>query len=125
MELCRLHVVKGNDTIEVTTEVATLHGGIQMTFAQKILRSEHVGVKQLKNNLSEYLKDKNSVVVTNRGTPTNVILPYDEAMDLIDLVEELSDPELIQTIQEGREAIAQGAAGIDVDKAFEEYQHVE
>lgn len=93
-----------------------------MTFAQKILRSEYVGVKQLKNNLSEYLKEKESVVVTNRGRPTNVILSYDEVMDLVDLVEEISDPDLIRTIQEGREAIARGAKGIDVNEAFDEYR---
>lgn len=93
-----------------------------MAIAQKILRSEHVGVKQLKNNLSEYLREKSTLVVTNRGKPTNVILSYDEAMDLIDLVEELSDPELIEAIREGREAIKDGSEGVSVDETFENYK---
>jgi len=93
-----------------------------MSLATKILRSERVGVKHLKNNLSEYLKEKDTIVVTNRGKPTNIILSYNEALDLIDIVEELSDPELLQTIQEGRKAIAVGAEGVDVQDAFEEFR---
>lgn len=93
-----------------------------MSFAKKILRSEHVGVKRLKDNLSEYLRDNETVVVTNRGRPTNVIMSYNEAMDLIDLLEELSDSELLETIQEGRQAIAEGSEGISAEDAFSEYR---
>lgn len=86
--------------------------------ALDILKAPHVGVRDLKEKLSKYLKDERPLIVTERGTPKKVIVPYDEMIEVLEILDELSDREALQTVQEGRKAIAAGAKGVPVSKLF-------
>jgi len=89
-----------------------------MGIATDLLHAPHVGIRDLKENLSRFLKTKKPFVVTDNGTPVDVIVPYAEMLELLDLFDEIQDMETIKTIQEGRESIKAGAKGIPASKLF-------
>ena len=90
-----------------------------MTLASILLRAPHIGVRQFKEKLSRFLKSGNPLVITERGVPVEVVIPYAEALEMVDLVDEATDFEALKSVQEGREAIKKGAAGLSVSRLFE------
>ncbi|MCX5794177.1 MAG: type II toxin-antitoxin system prevent-host-death family antitoxin [Elusimicrobia bacterium] len=78
-----------------------------MTLAQ-ILKARHVGVKELKNNLSMLLRTHKPIVATDRGQPAYMLIPYDEMVDLLEMLEESRDQALVAMVQSGRKAYAAG-----------------
>ncbi len=85
-----------------------------------LLKAEHVGARALRNNLFEFLKEDGPLVVTDRGKPVRVILNYEKILELLDMLDELSDPETVEAVREGRKAIAKGVKGIPVSRLFNE-----
>ena len=83
-----------------------------MNIAMSILRAPHVGVRELKEKLSALLKRDRPLVVTDHGEPTNVILPYGDVMELLDILEEFNDAETHELVKSGRDAVREGAEGI-------------
>ncbi len=89
-----------------------------MSIATNLLKSEHIGIRHLREHLSEILKRQKPLIVTDRGTPVNVLLPYSDMIELTDILEELSNPEVLETIRKGRAAIKAGAKGVPVSRLF-------
>ena len=88
-----------------------------MRIATDLLKASHVGIRDFKERLStNFLKEP--LIITDRGTPVSVNLPYSDMMELIDILDELSDTETLATVQEGRKAIALGTKGISVSALF-------
>ncbi|MBU2541238.1 MAG: hypothetical protein KJ593_04990 [Candidatus Omnitrophica bacterium] len=88
-----------------------------MNIATDLVKATHIGIRELKEHLSRGNLDK-LLVITDRGQPVSVNLPYEDILELLDLLDELSDPETIATIKKGRAAIKAGAKGIPVSKLF-------
>ncbi len=88
-----------------------------MSIATELLKAKHIGIRGLKNHLSKKFL-KSFLVITDRGTPVSVNLPYSDVLELADIIDELADLETIETIQEGRKAIKSGAKGIPVSNLF-------
>ncbi len=91
-----------------------------MKLAINLLKAPHIGIRDLKGHLSEFLKKEKPVVVTDRGQPINVILPYEEMLELLDILDEMDDEETKKTIEEGRKSIRRGEAGIPVSNLFKQ-----
>ncbi len=89
-----------------------------MSIATDLLRAHHIGIRDLKEHLSTKFLDE-ILVITDRGTPVSVNLPYSDVLELIDILDELADVEAMATIAEGREAIKAGAKGIPVSNLFD------
>ena len=89
-----------------------------MTVVQALLHAKHIGVRDLREHLSKRLKGKKAIVVTEHGTPTKLILSYQDLVELIEVLKELQDRAAVQTIQEGRKEIKAGAEGIPVSRLF-------
>ena len=89
-----------------------------MRLSTSLLKARHIGIRELKANLSKFLKQNKTMVITDHGTPTNVIVSYDDIVELIDILDELMDKSTIRSVQEGREAIASDSEGIPVSKLF-------
>jgi len=85
-----------------------------MNIATILLKAPHIGVRELKEKLSAFLKREEPLVVTDHGSPTSVILPYDDMVELLDVLDELNDMETRELVREGRKSIQSGAAGIPV-----------
>jgi len=89
-----------------------------MSVTTELLKAEHVGIRDLRTHLSSFLKINKPVVVTDRGTPSKVLLSYSDMLELTDILDELQDRETIKAVQDGRMAIANGAKGIPVENLF-------
>ena len=89
-----------------------------MSIALDLLKSDHVGIREIREKLSLILKKKKPVIITERGVPVNVLLPYSDMMELLDIFEEISDKETVKTVQEGRAAIKSGEKGVPVSGLF-------
>ncbi|MCX5783782.1 MAG: hypothetical protein NTW04_05025 [Elusimicrobia bacterium] len=74
-----------------------------MTLSQ-MLGARHVGVKELKNNISMLFKTHKPIVATDRGQPTYFLIPYEDIVELIEMIEEARDAKLIRAIQSGFQA---------------------
>ncbi len=88
-----------------------------MTTAVDLLKAKHCGVREYKEHLSaSFLKD--FVVITDRGKPVSVNLPYEEMLEILDIFDEILDPQTVSNILEGRKSIKSGAKGIPVSNLF-------
>ena len=85
-----------------------------MNIAINLFKAPHVGVRELKEKLSSFLKKDSPLIVTDHGEPTKVIVPYTEMVELLDILDEMSDPETLAAVAAGRKSIRQGAKGIAV-----------
>ena len=74
-----------------------------------LLKAKHIGIKEIKNHLSALLKTRKPMVATDRGKPTYFFIPYNEMVEIVEILEELSDPETLQRVQEGRRAYKKGS----------------
>ena len=88
-----------------------------MSIATDLLKAPHIGIRDLKEHLSmEALREL--LVITDRGTPVSVNIPYADVLELADIFDELSDLDTLSTIKEAREAIRAGGKGVCVSKLF-------
>ena len=89
-----------------------------MGLANDLLRAPHLGVRDLRNHFSDALKENDMLVVTEHGHPTRVLIPYEEMLEIIDLLDELKDREVMKTVMEGKKAVKEHSKGIPVSKLF-------
>jgi hypothetical protein len=88
-----------------------------MSIATDLLKAEHVGIRDIKEHLSTRLL-KDILVITDRGTPVSVNLPYLDVLELVDIIDELTDLETMAMVSEARMAIREGSKGISVANFF-------
>lgn len=93
-----------------------------MTLATILLRAPHIGVRQFKSGLSKFLKSRNPLIITERGVPVEVVIPYAEAIEMVDLIDEATDLETLKAVEEGREAIKTERKGISVLRLFSKFR---
>ncbi len=82
-----------------------------------LLRAQHVGIRDLKNRLSEFLAGGKPLVATDRGRPKYFLIPYEEMAELAETLEELSDPRMVAQVQEARDAYRRGE-GVPVSRLW-------
>lgn len=90
-----------------------------MSVSTDLLKARRIGVRDLKAHLSGAYLNK-VLVITDHGTPVSINVPYEELLELVDLLDEISDAETVETIAEGRRAIKAGAKGLSASKIFKE-----
>ncbi len=91
-----------------------------MTLATALLKAPHIGIRELKARLSEKLKGHLPLVVTDHGEPKQVMVPYEDIVELAEILEELRDPELVKAVKLSRKAAKNGRQGIPVAGLFDE-----
>ena len=85
-----------------------------MQMAMNLLKAHHVGIRELKERLSAFLNKEEPIVITDRGEPKGVFLPFEDILELLDIIDEMNDKETKRLVDEGRKAIQSGAKGIPV-----------
>ncbi|MBI4655205.1 MAG: type II toxin-antitoxin system Phd/YefM family antitoxin [Elusimicrobia bacterium] len=78
-----------------------------MTISQ-MFRAQHVGVKELKNHLSMFFKSHKPIIATDRGQPAYFLVPYENMVELIEMLEEAKDAGLARLVKSGRQTYAKG-----------------
>ena len=89
-----------------------------MSVAVDILSSEHVGVRELRDNLSRIVHKSKPVIVTDRGVPAKVLLPYSDMVELLEIIDEIFDRDVAKTVSMARKTIARGVRGVPVAALF-------
>ena len=88
-----------------------------MRIAAGLMKADWVGIRELKGHLSTRILKK-PLVITERGKPVGVSMPYPDMLELLDIIDELSDPETLAAVREGRKAVFSGAEGLTVSRLF-------
>lgn len=87
-----------------------------------LIKAEHVGVRELRDHLCGFMKDKKpAIVVTERGKPVRVIVSYAKMVELLEFFDEVSDPETMRNIHEGVEAVKHGSKGVSFSETYQKY----
>ncbi len=90
-----------------------------------LIKAEHVGVRELRDHLCGFMKNKKpAIVVTERGKPVRVIVPYAKMVELLEFLDEVSDPNTMRNIHEGVEAIKRGSKGASFSGTYKKYHSV-
>ena len=89
-----------------------------MTLSSALLRATRVGAREFRNKACAFIRAGKFYLVTEHGKPAGVFMPYDEAVELAEIIDELHDKRLLKTIAEGRRAIHRGAKGITLESAL-------
>ena len=89
-----------------------------MTLSSALLRAPRVGAREFRNKACAFIRAGKFYLVTEHGKPAGVFMPYDEAVELAEIIDELHDKRLLKTIAEGRRAIHRGAKGITLESAL-------
>ena len=83
-----------------------------MTLSGALLRAPRIGVREFRNKACAFIKGGKFYLVTEHGRPAGVFMPYEDALELTEMIDELHDKELLKAVAEGRQAIRKGAKGI-------------
>lgn len=62
-----------------------------MPTLMKVLRAQHIGVRQYRVQLSKQIVNKELNVLTFKGQPMQVVVPYEEMIMLLEKVEAKGD----------------------------------
>ncbi len=89
-----------------------------MTLSAALLRAPRVGAREFRNKACAFIKAGKFYLVTEHGKPAGVFMPYEEALKLTEIIDELHDKALLKTIAAGRRAIRSGAKGISLKDAL-------
>lgn len=89
-----------------------------MTVAKALLKARSVGVRDFRDHASKIIKSHQFYIITDHGRPTRVLLPYNDILEIVDILDELQDKMALKTIAEGRRDIRKGARGVSVAKVF-------
>lgn len=82
-----------------------------MTLAAALLRAPRIGAREFRNKACSFINMGKAYLITEHGHPAGVFLPYQDALELVDIVDELNDKKVLKMIAEGRRAIRKGARG--------------
>ncbi len=72
------------------------------------MKAQYVGVRDLKTHLSALLHKSKPLIVTERGKPSHFVLPYEEMLEIVEVLEEASDPRLAAETERARAAYKKG-----------------
>lgn len=94
-----------------------------MSIATGLMKANWVGIRELKGHLSTRVLKK-PLVITERGKPVGVSMPYSDMLELLDIIDEFSDPEALTAVREGRKAVLSGTKGITVSHLFKKIRKI-
>jgi hypothetical protein len=88
-----------------------------MSISTDLLKAHRVGMRDFKAHISKAYLGK-IVIVTSEGDPVSVNIPYEEILEMVDLLDEITDKKTMETVEMGRKSIRSGSKGISVKKSF-------
>lgn len=89
-----------------------------MTLSGALLRAPRIGAREFRNKACAFIRAGKFYLITEHGRPAGVFMPYEEALELTEIIDELHDKKLLKTIAQGRSAVRKGAKGISLEAAL-------
>ncbi len=81
-----------------------------MTTRSILRRSKPVNVRQAQATLSRLIRSKTPSLVLSHGKPVSFLVPYEEMLDLLEMLDELRDQKLLEEITRSRSEYTKGKA---------------
>ena len=81
-----------------------------MTASALLRKARPVNVRQAQAGLSKLISSKMPSLVLSHGKPVSFLMPYEEMLDLLEMLEELKDQKLLKELAKARLEYAQGKA---------------
>ena len=81
-----------------------------MTTKSILRQSKPVNVREAQARLSRLIRSKKCSLVFSHGKPVSFLVPYDEMLDLLEMLDDLKDQKLIEEIARARSEYAEGKA---------------
>ena len=91
-----------------------------MTISNALLKAKSIGVRNFRDKASRFIRRHEFLIITEHGSPASVLLPYNDILEIVDVLEELEDRKTVKIIAEGRRAVKKGAKGILALKVFKQ-----
>ena len=88
-----------------------------MTTATLLRKAKPVNVREAQAKLSRLISSKRPSLLLSHGKPVSFLMPYEEMLDLVEMLEELKDQKLLKEIAKARSEYAQGKA-IPAERLF-------
>ena len=79
-----------------------------MTPMTLVREGEHIGVRELRENLASVLRSRKTYFVTEHGKPVRAVLSYEAFLELLEILEELKDRALVKDMARGRKEYREG-----------------
>lgn len=84
------------------------HGRTKMTALSFLRKAKPVNVREAQARLSQLIKSKSPSMGVSHGKPVSFLVPYEEMLDLVELLDELKDRKLLEEIARARADYAKG-----------------
>ena len=81
-----------------------------MTTTSLLRKAKPVNVREAQAKLSQLISSKMPSLVLSHGKPVSFLVPYDEMLNLLEMLEELKDQKLLKEIALARSEYAHGKA---------------
>ncbi len=81
-----------------------------MTTTSLLRKAKPVNVREAQARLSELIRSEMPSLVLSHGKPVSFQIPYDEMLDLLEMLDELKDEQLLKKIARTRAEYAKGKA---------------
>jgi antitoxin (DNA-binding transcriptional repressor) of toxin-antitoxin stability system len=81
-----------------------------MTTASLLRKAKPVNVREAQAKLSRLIRSKAPSMVLSHGRPVSFLIPYEEMLDLLEMVDEMKDQMLLKEIARARAEYAKGKA---------------
>ena len=87
---------------------------VDVNLSRALLKAPHIGVRNLRSQMSKSMKSGSPLVVTEHGQPSRVLVSYSDMIELADILDELRDTGMLRRVAAARTLIRKGSAGIPV-----------
>ena len=81
-----------------------------MTTASLLRKAKPVNVREAQAKLSRLIRSKSPSMVLSHGKPVSFLIPYEEMLDLLEMVDEMKDKTLLKEIARARAEYKKGKA---------------
>jgi antitoxin (DNA-binding transcriptional repressor) of toxin-antitoxin stability system len=89
--------------------ICNAHRGTdKMTVTALLRKAKPVNVREAQAKLSRLIRSKSPSMVLSHGKPVSFLVPYEEMLDLVEMLDELKDKKLVQEIARSRAEYARG-----------------
>ena len=88
-----------------------------MTTKSLLRQAKPVNVREAQAKLSHLIRSKTPSLVLSHGKPVSFLVPYEEMLDLLEMLDELKNQRLLEEIARSRSEYATGKA-VSAEKLF-------
>ena len=92
-----------------------------MTTQSLLRQAKPVNIREAQAKLSSLIRSKKPSLVLSHGKPVSFLVPYEEMLDLLEMLDELKDKKLMEQITSARSEYAEGKS-VPAERLFKKLE---